>query len=50
MKRFKNRASNYIDGAKSSVKWGKKPRKFYKGCAGKGGATTNAVIFHKEDK
>lgn len=37
------KATNAIDAATSSVCWGKRA-KHYKGCAGKGGATTNFVI------
>ena len=33
--------SNYIDSASSSLYWGKKPNKRYKGVAGKGGKTIN---------
>ena len=36
--------SNAIDGASSSLFWGKKRCKFYKGVAGKGGSTTNGTI------
>jgi hypothetical protein len=42
--------SNYISRATSAICWGKKPHKRYSGCAGKGGMTTNYVIYHKEDK
>lgn len=38
--------TNAIDAATSSVHWGKRT-KHYKGCAGKGGATTNFVIPDK---
>lgn len=35
------RLTNAIDGAASSLLWGKKRFKRYKGVAGKGGKTTN---------
>jgi hypothetical protein len=41
--------SNAIDGASSSLYWGKKRCKLYKDVAGKGGNTTNGTIFSKED-
>ena len=41
-------ATNAIDPAASSVRWGKSAFKKYSGCAGKGGVTTN--FFIKEDK
>lgn len=43
-----NKATNTIDPASSSVRWGKSAFKKYLGCAGKEGATTN--FFSKEDK
>lgn len=36
-----NKATNAIDPATSSLKWGKSAFKKYLGCAGKGGKTTN---------
>lgn len=49
MKKFRQnrriiKATNENDPATSSVHWGKRPKKHYKGCAGKEGKTTNFEI------
>ena len=48
-KKHQTIGSNAIDGASSSLLWGKKRCKLYKGVAGKGGNTTNGIIFSKEE-
>lgn len=48
-RRMQTIGSNAIDGASSSLYWGKKRCKLYKDVAGKGGNTTNGTIFSKED-
>lgn len=38
------KARNSVDPATSPIRWGESVFKKYRGCAGKGGATTNYVI------